>query len=635
MNRGPRLLPEWERPWSGFVAALSAALKRSGPRLESECGGTGTSVESLSSSLLLHALCLAGLLILPTAIRPKVTLVEVSTATHLTYRPGPYLPKIKDAAGAEAGESGGSGGKQGFNPRQVIRVSRGKAAEEKILDAPKLHLEKRSQLANLIAMSSAAAPVPPAEAIRKQLKADPQLARNSYEVVQPAATPPAMQLSKLRMQSMSSAVVQPVLERVERQDLRSSKIVLPNAEVVPPPPEVAKLRLPTRAAKPEMASAVVQPAPSTQEIAKSNNRNRNLLPQSDVIQPAPSIEEIAKAAEHRRDPLPQSDAVQPAPATMQLARNGSAVPQVAGYAGLAPSAVSAPQPAVSHETASAGIGGGIGQGDQKIQAIVISGNPGNNVGVPSANEGGTIALSPKGHSDKGSGGSGGGSGTAKGPESGSGATGIESGSVEAGAGAGADINAKNGTSGKPGPGGTGTGAGEPAVVSGITVTGGGVTLPSFGGSNVPLNTSRSKVLGPRHPPAITVVGSERSGGALNRYGALKGGKVYTIYIQTRLGTAVLEFAERATGAQKFDADLTAPEPMESELPDDVHNSRMVVSCVIGSDGVLRNMKVLESAASDMTRKIISALHDWRFRPVLRGDEAIAVDAILGFDIDTR
>jgi outer membrane biosynthesis protein TonB len=75
--------------------------------------------------------------------------------------------------------------------------------------------------------------------------------------------------------------------------------------------------------------------------------------------------------------------------------------------------------------------------------------------------------------------------------------------------------------------------------------------------------------------------------------------------------------------------------MESEIPADVRNSRMVVACVIGPDGVLRNLRVLESEATDMSAKILAALQGWRFRPVLRGDQAIAVDAILGFDIDTR
>jgi hypothetical protein len=37
----------------------------------------------------------------------------------------------------------------------------------------------------------------------------------------------------------------------------------------------------------------------------------------------------------------------------------------------------------------------------------------------------------------------------------------------------------------------------------------------------------------------------------------------------------------------------------------------------------------------MTSKVLAALPSWKFRPVFRGDQAIDVNAILGFDIDTR
>jgi hypothetical protein len=32
---------------------------------------------------------------------------------------------------------------------------------------------------------------------------------------------------------------------------------------------------------------------------------------------------------------------------------------------------------------------------------------------------------------------------------------------------------------------------------------------------------------------------------------------------------------------------------------------------------------------------MAALSKWKFRPVLRGDQPVEVNAILGFDIDTR
>ena len=62
------------------------------------------------------------------------------------------------------------------------------------------------------------------------------------------------------------------------------------------------------------------------------------------------------------------------------------------------------------------------------------------------------------------------------------------------------------------------------------------------------------------------MGTSRSGGALNLYGKLKGEKVYTIYIDTWLGTAVMEYADPASAAHPYAEDLVAPEPMRAELP---------------------------------------------------------------------
>jgi hypothetical protein len=37
----------------------------------------------------------------------------------------------------------------------------------------------------------------------------------------------------------------------------------------------------------------------------------------------------------------------------------------------------------------------------------------------------------------------------------------------------------------------------------------------------------------------------------------------------------------------------------------------------------------------MTTKVLAALTNWKFRPVFRGDQPVEVNAILGFNIDTR
>lgn len=161
-------------------------------------------------------------------------------------------------------------------------------------------------------------------------------------------------------------------------------------------------------------------------------------------------------------------------------------------------------------------------------------------------------------------------------------------------------------------------------------------LPSFSGDSgdPPANIGRSQVaesLG----PDITVVGSSRSGGAFNLYGALKGDKVYTIYIGTSLGTAVLEYSDPTSASRPYAEDLKAPMPLRAGLPDNLQHSRLVIACVLDHSGLLRRPQVLQSSNHEMTAKIVAALSNWKFRPAFRGENPVDVDAILGFDIDTR
>jgi hypothetical protein len=136
-------------------------------------------------------------------------------------------------------------------------------------------------------------------------------------------------------------------------------------------------------------------------------------------------------------------------------------------------------------------------------------------------------------------------------------------------------------------------------------------------------------------PDITVVGSSRSGGAFNFYGTLKGDKVYTIYIATALGPAVLEYADPTSVTHPYGEDLTAPHPMRTDLPANLKPSRLIIACVLDRSGLLRNPRVLAPGAHELTIKVLAALPAWKFRPAFRGEQPVEVNAILGFDIDTR
>jgi hypothetical protein len=160
-----------------------------------------------------------------------------------------------------------------------------------------------------------------------------------------------------------------------------------------------------------------------------------------------------------------------------------------------------------------------------------------------------------------------------------------------------------------------------------------VTLPSFGSAPDPAANGHSTVKGAKN--GITIVASPRAGGALNLYGALKGDRVYTIYLNTAAGTAIMQFADPDSAAHPYDADLTAPQAIRVDVPSDAPPTRLLIACVLDQNGTLHRWRVLQADSSDFSAKILAALPDWKFTPAFRGSQAVEVNAILGFDVDTK
>jgi hypothetical protein len=249
-------------------------------------------------------------------------------------------------------------------------------------------------------------------------------------------------------------------------------------------------------------------------------------------------------------------------------------------------------------------------------------------------------MSPSGGDKPGLGGSGAGAGIGHGAGTGSGLTtetGSEnSGAGKPGAGHGSDITARNGISPMPGSGGAGsTATGSPAV-PGVDVRGGStiVTLPSFGSDpsepKLPGRTSVKTAQG----PAITIVATSRSGGAFDFYGKLPGDN-YTVYVDTSIGTVVMQFAEANANPRADSTTLIGPEAIRAELPANLPHARMVVKCKLDASGNIRNLQVLEPGPAAMTANIVAALPGWKFRPAMRGSQPVEINAILGFNIDTN
>jgi len=512
---------------------------------------------------------------------------------------------------------------------------------------------------------------PPPQVSRDKVQAFPHMPTS---IVAPA---PSVSRDNMRsIQGVNSSVVAPP-PQVQRDQMRAVEAM--NSSVIAPPPsvqrDIAGARLPAA------HNVDVVPPPVSAPVSASATASPLSLPQPSVIAPPPanvsrelSSYGTGKSGELHKQIVPPpveiggavggrgsgtpvlgTDVVPPPPSV-----NGSGSLSTGRYAGqhntTLATAVVPPPPNVSsgaagrgHAAGGAGLASTLemgsvsgppkasgGTGASKT-AVVVSSQPGSHVGVPGSGGAGAIAVSPSGGSKTGIGGSGTGGGLGQGAGPGSGLTGEGSGGSSAGTGRGSDPASKSGSSPYPGTGGAGTSMASASSTPGISVTGGNtITLPSFGGPGSgadPARPGRSHLS--KGSPGITIVASSRSGGAFNFYGALKGDPVYTIYFQTTLGVAVLQYADPSSAHHVYAQELTAPEPLRAELPAGLTPSRMVIACILDQSGAIRNARMLEAGGEQTNAKVLASLTKWKFKPAFRGDQPVEVNAILGFNIDTR
>jgi hypothetical protein len=280
------------------------------------------------------------------------------------------------------------------------------------------------------------------------------------------------------------------------------------------------------------------------------------------------------------------------------------------------------------------------RGNSDNGGVVISSQPGSKVGLPGSGGKGSLAMSPSGGDKPGVGGSGGGASIGHGDGPGSGLAGEGSGAGKTGTGPGSDLDARGGISPTPGPGGAGNATTGAPMVPGVDVRGGStttvVTLPSFGseGGSSPTLPGRSSSVKQQEGPAITVVATSRSGGAFDFYGKLPGDN-YTVYVDTSIGTVVMQFAEVDPASHPHAGAIVGPQGLRTELPAGLSHDRVVIKCKLDASGNLRNFQVVESGPAAMTAKIVAALPSWKFRPAMRGEQPVEVNAILGFNINTN
>jgi hypothetical protein len=482
-----------------------------------------------------------------------------------------------------------------------------------------------------------------------------------------AVVPPAPNVARDQMRTanpLAPTVIAPA-PRDEQRDLASSRVPLTQTvDVVAPPVSAPQREVSSTPRLTLPAPAIVAPPPS--QVSRDLNSWGSSATGDLRTKPVPPPPTASGGGSLARTGVgtlaPQ---VVPPPASIPGsqkggsqgsggARSGQAAGSLLGSADVVP-----PPPGLGGGKALSGSGRGnkgtgaggpldLGSsvappsnagGNAAGSAVVISSQPGTRPGLPNSTGGGALAMSPTGTAKSGLGGSGGGAGIGKGNGPGSGLQGEGSGAGREGAGRGSDPNARGGISPYPGPGGAGTGTSGTPAVPGVSVQGGTTTinLPSFGvpGGDAPSSGPGRSSTSAHKGSGITIEATPRSGGVFAYYDVLKGDRNYSIYIETSLGTAVMQYADAASATHPSSEKLSAPEPMRKDLPDGLRPTRVVIACILDRSGDLKDLKVLEPGAAETTSKILVALRSWKFRPAFRGNEPVEVNAILGFGVDTR
>ncbi len=136
------------------------------------------------------------------------------------------------------------------------------------------------------------------------------------------------------------------------------------------------------------------------------------------------------------------------------------------------------------------------------------------------------------------------------------------------------------------------------------------------------------------------------GGGLGVYGALRGGKIYSMFLPMPGKNWVLQYctAEKpvpksAAGSRnrvvQLDQGLVAPDPLERfdfervPVPEEKADKLIVLQGVIRADGTVDELKLYQGVHRDMDQAALAAFGRWRFKPALRANQPVAVEILVG------
>jgi Gram-negative bacterial TonB protein C-terminal len=219
-------------------------------------------------------------------------------------------------------------------------------------------------------------------------------------------------------------------------------------------------------------------------------------------------------------------------------------------------------------------------------------------------------------------------------------------SVGTGGGAGGDTSTGIG---KGESGGGGGNSGEPGTLS-VSGTGGSAASGTLG-PGVPLSMVYPVVanLLPRRNSLVVSAGP-MGGGGLNIYGALKCGKIYTVFLQMPGKAWTLQYcvsgdnketrrSQTSSAVVHMEQGITPPDAelrfdfKRLPLSEDKVHKLIVLKGSLREDGAVENLQIHQGLLPMMDEAARLAFSQWKFKPATRGGRPIPVDILVGIPGD--
>lgn len=544
-------------------------------------------------SVVLHIVILISLIAIPRLWPQPVQVVdhpEFNTRDVISFSPSEYLPPL-DTGGAQVHAE--RRGDPAYSPQPIISVPpEADNHSQTIVAPPKVKLGNDVPMPNVIAWKQ----TPPAVPIAATENIESRKALVlPFAVVAPA--PELTHLASQRVSLLQPSAVAPQPQVPMNAARRLDEINIAHQQIVAPAPQLPMTERHTAAGINNLNSVRVAPPQPTVNVTE--HRQAIAMSRSAVIAPAPTV--ATSSARRWEGPLTRAQVVAPAPNMSQLdkqARNRIALSKT----------TDAVPPAPSSQNLSAK--------NSDRQLIALNLHPSVTLARPEGNRRGTFAATPQGGKDASGKPDRAVTSAVKNPLRAS--SGNNANALPPGLHVGDTEDKKHqtevGTGHDQGSGPGSNAADHPLVAS--------VTIPRVTSSSHPA----------KEAPASSASELDRR--------IFGGHKFYAMAmnfanLNSGGGSWIFHFAEMAEQKDAEKGDLMAPEverEVDPAYPTELmrHNvhGTVVLSAVIGSDGSLSDIKILESVDTRLDQYASQALGQWRFRPATRNGNPVVLTMVV-------